>query len=141
MHSWLREGKEQGHMDGSQSKGRALHPRMASEEDESWCGLAEGHRKQEEEHLHLPFPSVSPFSHLHTPARAPSFVSSFLLPLCSHPFIYSRNNSEDPYVGALGSIANFHLQVPGNHGVVPNHRALGGNFPFALQSRESMAGT
>ena len=65
----------------------------------------------------------------------------FLLPLCSHPFIYSRNNSEDPYVGALGSIANFHLQVPGNHGVVPNHRALGGNFPFALQSRESMAGT
>lgn len=44
-------------------------------------------------------------------------------------------------MGALGSIANFQLQVPGNHGVAPNHRASGGNFPFALQSRESMAGT
>lgn len=47
-------------------------------------------------------------------------------------------------MGALGSIANFQFQVPGNHGMAPNHRCHSSfwcNFPFALQSRESMAGT
>lgn len=73
----------------------------------------------------------------------PSSSCLFLLPLYFHPFIYSKNISEDPW-GPWENIANFQFQVPGKSWHGPKYRChskLLVQLPIALQSRGSMAGT